>query len=264
MNDRTRPVTDDDLHAYVDDRLDPAQRRMVQAYLAQNLAQQRRVDGWIAQGHALRAAFAPVAEEPLPPELTPAHLTDALARRRSHWLGAQWRAAAGLVLAIGVGGAAGWFGHGTMTPGIAPDTGLTALTLETTAAYRIFAPTPAVTATNADTPNDSLLWQTLGHKFTIPDLAGAGFTRSHINWVATTHGPAAVVTYQNTDGTRLMLLVRHMDVPAPNDHMTESHTNGHTLFAWISNDMGFTVMSATATPQLHHIANQIRRAETTT
>ena len=69
-----RPVSEEDLHSYVDDRLDPGRRAAVQAYLEAHPDVAARVADYREQREALRAAFAPAAEAPLPPELNLEHM----------------------------------------------------------------------------------------------------------------------------------------------------------------------------------------------
>ena len=98
------PVLDDDLHGYVDCELGPDRRLIVERHLRDHSASACRVNAYIAQREALRAALATPASEPVPPWLDP-HL---LLRHRSSERRSIWRAAAAVLLAIGIGGAADW------------------------------------------------------------------------------------------------------------------------------------------------------------
>ena len=77
-----RPVSEDELHAYVDDRLDTARRREVEHYLHTQPGLAQRMAAFRAQRAALRSAFAARAAEPIPPELNLSRLLDARLRRR--------------------------------------------------------------------------------------------------------------------------------------------------------------------------------------
>ena len=50
--------TEDELHAYVDERLEPARRAEVQAWLAANPQAAARVEGWRTDARRLRTALA--------------------------------------------------------------------------------------------------------------------------------------------------------------------------------------------------------------
>ena len=64
-----RPITEDDLHAYVDLALDAARHGEVERYLARHEDVAARVAGYRKDRDLLRNAFARVAEEPVPSRL---------------------------------------------------------------------------------------------------------------------------------------------------------------------------------------------------
>jgi anti-sigma factor RsiW len=70
MSEGMPPIGEDDLQAYVDDRLEPSRRTAVEAYLAAAPDEARRIAAYRAQRQAMRQAFATAADEPLPRQLT--------------------------------------------------------------------------------------------------------------------------------------------------------------------------------------------------
>jgi anti-sigma factor RsiW len=56
--------SEDELHAYVDERLEPVRRAQVQAWLAANPQAAARVEGWRADARRLRTALAGFGEMP--------------------------------------------------------------------------------------------------------------------------------------------------------------------------------------------------------
>lgn len=105
MNDRKIPVTEDELHAYVDGEL-PAERRAdVEAWLAAQPEDGERVQSWRAMAEMLHARYDSVAQEPVPARLE----LERLERRPRHWL---YGAAAAVLVAFVAGGTAGWLAHG--------------------------------------------------------------------------------------------------------------------------------------------------------
>ena len=106
------PIGEDDLHAYVDGQLAPARRAPVRRYLQTNPEEARRVAGWTAQRDALRAVFAARAASPLPHDLDLSRLIEQRLRRHR----VPWLAAASVVLALAVGGGAGWLLRSAPTP----------------------------------------------------------------------------------------------------------------------------------------------------
>src|SRR3569623_2033936 len=81
MNDRNIPVTEDELHAYVDGEL-PAERRAdVEAWLAAHPEDAERVQSWRAMAEMLHARYDGVAQEPVPARLE----LERLERRPRQW-----------------------------------------------------------------------------------------------------------------------------------------------------------------------------------
>lgn len=63
------PISDEDLHGFVDGEITPERRRAVEAFLASSPTDVERVESWRRQGDIIRAAFARVEAEPPPSSL---------------------------------------------------------------------------------------------------------------------------------------------------------------------------------------------------
>src|SRR2546429_9782543 len=74
MIDRNPPVTEDELHAYVDDEIAADRRGAVEAWLASHPEDAARVAQWRAQADAIRARYGMLASEPVPARLHPGQL----------------------------------------------------------------------------------------------------------------------------------------------------------------------------------------------
>ena len=92
-----RPITEDDLHAYVDGALEPERLAEVAAYLDGHAAVAARIAAYAAQRDLLRSALAPIADEPLPPQLD---LSRMIEIRRRPSLPTWWAAVAALLLVL--------------------------------------------------------------------------------------------------------------------------------------------------------------------
>src|SRR6201996_2875840 len=105
MNDRNIPVTEDELHAYVDNEL-PAERRSdVEAWLATHPEDAGRVQSWRAMADALHARYDSVADEAVPKRLE----IERLVRQPRKWI---YGAIAATLAAFIVGGSVGWVARG--------------------------------------------------------------------------------------------------------------------------------------------------------
>ena len=65
MTDRDSPVTEDELHAYVDGEIAADRRGAVEAWLASHPEHAARVAHWRAQADAIRARYDAIASEPV-------------------------------------------------------------------------------------------------------------------------------------------------------------------------------------------------------
>src|SRR5260370_28533242 len=63
------PVTEDELHAYVDNELPVERRGNVEAWLAAHPDDAERVRSWREMAEALHARYGAVADEPVPKRL---------------------------------------------------------------------------------------------------------------------------------------------------------------------------------------------------
>ena len=135
MNRPDQPVSEEELHAYVDGQLASGRIDAVQHYLAQNPIQAKRVNAWAAQRESLRAALNPLVHEPLPPVLNLSRLVGERLQPRPEWR----RMAAAILLALAAGGAIGWFTH---IPTPQPRVSLAMMLLEqqAVATYAVYAP----------------------------------------------------------------------------------------------------------------------------
>jgi hypothetical protein len=69
MTDPKIPVTEDELHAYVDNELPGERRGDVEAWLAAHSEDAERVQSWRTMAEALHARYDAVANEPVPKRL---------------------------------------------------------------------------------------------------------------------------------------------------------------------------------------------------
>src|ERR1700742_4634836 len=105
MNDPKIPVTEDELHAYVDNELPAERRGDVEAWLAAHADDAERVQSWLAMADALHARDDQIANEPGPQRLE----LERLVRPPRKWV---FGAIAASLFAFIVGGGAGWVLHG--------------------------------------------------------------------------------------------------------------------------------------------------------
>ncbi|HVJ52816.1 MAG TPA: anti-sigma factor [Aliidongia sp.] len=252
-----RPITDEDLQAHIDNRLDQARQAEVSDYLDRHPEMANRISGYATQRDALRAALVPIAEEPIPPELNLARLIEA--RRRSQGWRTGWRSAAAAVLILVLGGAGGWSLHGASMP--APS-GVTALALEAADSYSVYAPDhihPVEFRAGDQKELVSWLSSRLERPVAVPDLTASGYRFMGGRLVPTEHGPAALFLYDDDHGSRLAMMARPMTT-VDRDAPMSAHSKGSVSgYAWASKGLGYSLMGGPAATDLHPIANEARR-----
>jgi anti-sigma factor RsiW len=253
-----RPIMEEDLHAFVDRALDSARQAEVQAYLEAHPDVAARVGGYLRQREVLRAALAPVAEEPIPPQLNLRHLAK---QKRGSWV-AQYRVAAAAVVLLVLGGAGGWSLHALTSAPPAP-TGIAALAQEAAYMYGVYSSDQAHPVEFKAVDKARLVdWisSRLQRTISVPDLNTSGYQFMGGRLVATPHGPAGLLMYDNGAGLRLALLVRPMTIDK-NTRMTEHSDGTIQAYAWAKKGMGYSLVGTTSAHVLHPLANDVRRQE---
>jgi anti-sigma factor RsiW len=252
MSEHTIPEAD--LHAFVDGQLPPERHAAVARQLQEQPEEAERVAAYAAQRQALRAGFAPVAAEPVPPRLD---LQSLIARRLANRR-IVWRAAAAVLLAFLLGGAGGWALHGGIG---GPPSDLTLLAQEAIANHVVYtADRKRPTELGAEQRDDLARWVSnrLGHPVAPPDMSAAGFRYMGGRLAATPQGPAGQFMYQNAAGARLTVFVLPMR-DAPDTPTRTVDVGAMDGCAWIDKGVGYTVVAPVPLEELHHLATEVRR-----
>lgn len=249
-----RPITEDDLHAYVDHVLEPERQAEVSDYLGAHPEVARRVAAFSDQRGLLRAALAPIAEEPLPAKLNLSRMIENRARRPSV---IRWAMAAMLLLSIG--GLGGWAMRGALqaSPG-----GLVALAQEAAVSYRVYAPDrirPVEVRASDSAQLVQWVSDRLHRPINVPDLTTSGYRLMGGRLVATDHGPAAMFMYDDDQGGRIVVLTRTMNSADQNAPMTSQSQGDVRGFAWADDGVGYSLVGHAAPDSLRPIANEVRR-----
>ncbi len=221
-------MNEDRLHAYVDDALDAAARREVEAHLAARPDDAARVAAYLEQNRALHRLFDPVLDQP-----------HALRVGRPAPRAARWRPAlalaATLLLGVGIGAA----GHAWLLPQRQPMPGAAEEQhLVAWLSKRLAAPIKA------------------------PDLNPLGFHLLGGRLLPTTgepsETPVALLMYENAQGKRLSLLVRRASEAG--DTAFRFDTQGGTaVFYWIDAPFGYALAGDVARDELSRVAQAVYR-----
>lgn len=247
-----RPITEEDLNAYLDGLLDPERQAEVLAYLEHHADVARRVAAYERNDDALRALLDPIAQEPVPADLRLGSLIDRRRRATAPW----WRAAAAAVVLLAAGGAGGWALRGDRVP-----EGMTALAQEAVNGYQAFAPDHMHPVEfHAADQAQLVAWasQRLRHRVRVPDLSNAGYRFMGGRLIATSHGPAVLLMYDDDHGTRLVMVSRPTAM-AGTTHMSQHTQDAVEGFAWVDKGIGYSLVGQVSPDVLHPLANEARR-----
>ena len=248
-----RPIMEDDLHALVDGALDGVRQAEVERYLAEHHEVARKVERYREQHAALRAALRPIGDEPVPARFD---LNRMMAPRRRfdvRW----WQAVAASVVFM-LGATAGW---SVRLPPRAVG-GVAAVAQEAVENFAVYGPDQLHPVEIRATDKDGLTtWfaNRLGRPIVTPDLSTSGYRLMGGRVVATPHGPAAMLMYDDDHGTRIAILVRPMQDGTRSAPMNAHRTDAVDGFAWADDGLGYTVVGPAPASALRPLAEEIRR-----
>jgi anti-sigma factor RsiW len=252
------PIGEDELQAFVDERLDGPRRDAVEAHLARHPELRERIAAERRQRASLRAQLQGKAAEPIPARLRIATLQAArrarLARRMS-------LIAAAFAIFV-VGGSAGWFANG-LRPALVAQAPTTAVAQGAAAAYRTFVVEvahPVEVGVAQETHLLQWLSKRLGHKLEAPDLAPFGYRLMGGRLLPGGSGAAAQLMYEDTAGKRLTLYVRAAD--GTETAFRFQQDGDAATFAWIDQGFGFAVTATASREELLPIAEAVYKGLT--
>src|SRR5262245_17723521 len=168
MTDPKIPVTEDELHAYVDNELPAERRGDVEAWLAAHPDDAERVQSWRTMAEALHARYDSVLDEAVPKRLE----LERLERQPRKWV---YGAVAATLAAFMMGGGIGWMARGaTAAP---TPTVFQTLTVDAIEAHRLYVvEVRHPVEVPGDERNHLQQWLTkrCGWVVRAPELTGAG------------------------------------------------------------------------------------------
>jgi anti-sigma factor RsiW len=203
MIDHNTPVTEDELHVYVDGELPADRREAVESWLSTHPEDAARVAAWRSQAESICARYGTVAHEPVPERLALERIT----RPRRSW-GAI--AAAAVIVAFVAGGGAGWLARGLSTS--APSE-VALLTTDALDAHKLYI-SEVRHPIEVKADEDHLLpWlsRRVGTTLRAPDLEGFGLKLLGGRLLPGVGGPAALFMYEGANGERFTIYCSRVD-----------------------------------------------------
>ncbi|WP_370156330.1 anti-sigma factor [Ferrovibrio sp.] len=249
------PVSEADLHAYVDDRLSPADRLRIEAHLVAHPGDAARVAAWQDQAEALRDHFAPALDAPVPAAMAGLLAREKAGERR---LQAALRIAALLLVGV-TGAAAGWWGRGWVAP--QPPAMVAALPQEAARAHLVYSREvlhPVEVTAKEEAHLVAWLSKRLGRPLTVPVLTAQGYALvgGRLLPAAADNAAAAQFMYENRGGQRLTLYVRSGE-PAQDTAFRFAGEGAAAAFYWVDGGFGYALAGETGREALLPLARAV-------
>lgn len=247
-----RDFSERDIHMALDGELPAEDRMAYDLWLKANPEMAAKSARYTADAETLRAAFANVLSEPVPPRLMKTLLGETRGRqqgRRSRW----WLAAAAALL-LAVGGGAGYLA-GTSGFGI-ENPAQDQLAEEAIAAHVIYAAEKrhAVEVPASDRDHmEAWLSNRVGLKLVAPNLTGDGFDLVGGRLLPAGGSRAAMLLYQDGQGNRISLFVTAE--PAASGKGVYAHGgDGPRAVYWLDKGYGCAVVGSLPEGRLDAVA----------
>lgn len=256
MSDQHNPVTQDEIHAYVDGTISEARRADVERELERNPDLATRASDFFALNNLLHERYDRVLNEPLPARLRVAAPAAETRKAGSSKPAANWPRFAGMAAALVLGVGIGWGTHyGMNAPGGFGAGGASALHTVSLDGSERFAQQAAIAHVNympsvmrPDTMGDSqeqdfVKWlaNRLGTNVHAPMLARDGFELSGGRLVQNDDGDVAQFMYHNAKGERVTLCISHRKTSANTTAFKLYQDGPVNVFYWVDGDFGYAL-----------------------
>jgi anti-sigma factor RsiW len=245
--DHEPPVTEEELHAYVDGELAADRRAAVERWLASHAEDAARVAAWRAQADAIRARYGAVAHESVPSRFDLAVLGSS---------GRRWSrlAIAATLAAFLLGGGAGWYGRGVFE-GAGPARNVT---LEAFEAHRLYIAEVRhpIEVKAGESHLNRWLSRRVGYEMPTPNLDPFGLKLLGGRLLPGNAGrPAALYMYEGATGERFTVYCRRDQ--APQSALRYRATGPVGSFFWVEDEVAFVVSGPADKARLQKVAESV-------
>lgn len=233
MTDPHIPVTEDELHAYVDNELPAERRGDVEAWLATHPDDAARVHSWRTMAEALHARYNSIADEAVPKRLE----IERLVRQPRKWV---YGAIAATLAAFIAGGGVGWLARGAA----ASPSALQNFTVHALEAHRLYVVEvrhPVEVPGSERAHLQQWLTKRCGWLVRAPELAPAGLKLVGGRLLPGSGGPASFMMYESTSGERFTIYTVKSDAKAT--QMRYAAQGRESSLFWADDGVAYAVVS---------------------
>ena len=247
MTDQKIPVTEDELHAYIDNELPAERRGDVEAWLAAHPEDAERVQSWRAMAQALHARYDSIADEAVPKRLEIERL---IPKPRTLIYGT----IAATLAAFIVGGSVGWLVRGVSTSPSA----FQSFTVDALGAHRLYVVEvrhPVEVPGNDRAHLQAWLTKRCGWDVRAPELDATGLKLVGGRLLPGPTGPASFLMYESASGERFTIYAARAAAETTQMRYATQDNNG-ALF-WADRGVGYVVSGSTDRDRLTQIARLV-------
>jgi anti-sigma factor RsiW len=247
MTDTKIPVTEDELHAYVDNELPAERRDDVIAWLVAHPDCAERVRAWREMAEVLHARYDEVADEAVPKRLE----IEQLVRTPRKWM---YGAIAAAFAAFVIGGSAGWLVRGVA----ATPTALQSLTADALDAHRLYVVDVRHPVEISGTDRAHLqtwLSKRCGWEVRAPELDSTGLKLIGGRLLPGPTGPASFLMYESATGERYTLYASRARTGTEQMRYTAAENSG--AMYWSDDDVGYVLSGPGNKDRLHQVARLV-------
>jgi anti-sigma factor RsiW len=254
MSEQQMPVTEDEIHAYVDGTLAEARRADVERELERNPELAARASDFFSLNNLLHERYDRVLSEPLPARLRvkPAEPVGKVAGSKRE--AANWPKFAGLAAALVLGVGIGWGTHygASMMPGAPGGSELHTVSADSTMsfvheaalAHVVYMPEVRRPDTiGAHDEQDFVQWLSnrLGTNVHPPMLGKSGFELAGGRLLPGENGEVAQFMYNNAQGERVTLCISRRKTSSNTTAFKLYQDGPVNVFYWIDGDFGYAL-----------------------
>lgn len=252
MTDRDSPVTEEELHAYVDGELPADRNEAVAAWLAAHADQATLVAAWRAQADSIRARYGAVASEPVPERLK---LDQVMRQNRAGGRAWAGMAAAAAIVAFVIGGGAGWVARGASA---ASPTGFETFTADALDAYKLYVVEvrhPVEVPGSERVHMTQWLSKRLDSELHIPDLQSIGLKLVGGRLLPGPTGAAAFYMYEGPSGERFTIYCAK--AKTAETALRFKSTDSSAAFYWVDDKVAYVVSGPADRDRLENVTKTV-------
>jgi len=252
-------VSEDELHAYIDNQLDDQRRQAVENYLAEHPEEADNVRYYQQMNHSLRETYDSQLQDATSERFALKPVRTELA----FWQRPLVAAAAAMVLLV-TGTASGWLLHAEQSAGQAAyKSTVVNLASPAQAAYVVYTP-EVQHPVEVDAQHEQHLFKwlsnRLGENVRAPDISNLGYRLLGGRLLPGDGKPAAQFMYENESGIRLTLYIRSGFTENRETAFRYHEDQGIGTFYWVDRHFGYALSGALTRSQLLDVANALYMA----